>query len=52
MNPIPFNRPYLTGKEAEYISQSLATAKLSGDGDFTKRCSELLEKSLGVPKVY
>ncbi len=51
MNPIPFNRPYLTGKESEYISQALAIAKLSGDGSFTKRCSELLENTLGVPKV-
>ncbi len=51
MNPIPFNRPYLTGKESEYISQVLATVKLSGDGGFTKSCSELLEKSLDIPKV-
>jgi dTDP-4-amino-4,6-dideoxygalactose transaminase len=38
---IPFNKPYLTGKETEYITQ--AYAHLSGDGVFTKRCHQWLE---------
>jgi len=51
MHQIPFNRPFYTGIENDYIQQVLASAKLSGDGPFTKACSELLEGSLGVNKV-
>lgn len=29
---IPFNKPYLTGKEAHYIYQAVFTGKLSGNG--------------------
>ena len=47
---IPFNRPYLTGKEAEYIRQALATGKLSGNGEFTKRCQNFLEERYGFRK--
>jgi len=48
---IPFNRPTLTGKELEYVSQVLSSGHWSGDGSFTKRCHELLEGELQVPKV-
>lgn len=37
---IPFNKPYMTGHELEYIGQAHARGHLSGDGDFTRRCSE------------
>ena len=47
---IPFNRPYLTGKEAEYIRQALAVGKLSGNGEFTKRCQNFLEERYGFRK--
>ena len=47
---IPFNRPYLTGKEAEYIRQALAAGKLSGNGEFTKRCQNFLEERYGFRK--
>lgn len=46
---IPFNRPYMTGKELEYIKQAEAGAMLSGDGPFTKRCHKWLEQHAGVP---
>lgn len=39
---IPFNVPFVTGKEISYIHQAIRTKKLCGDGIFTKRCSELL----------
>jgi dTDP-4-amino-4,6-dideoxygalactose transaminase len=40
---IPFNKPFMTGKELWYIAQAHANGHLAGDGDFTKRCSEWLE---------
>jgi dTDP-4-amino-4,6-dideoxygalactose transaminase len=48
---IPFNRPCLTGKELEYISQAVRLGHISGDGLFTKRCHALLADELGVAKV-
>lgn len=41
---IPFNRPYMTGRELEYIAQAHALGALAGDGIFTKRCNRWLEK--------
>ena len=41
---IPFNKPYLTGNETKYISDSVASGKISGDGGFTKKCHEYFEK--------
>lgn len=46
---IAFNRPYMTGKELDYIKQAEAGAMLSGDGPFTKRCHKWLEQHAGVP---
>lgn len=40
---IPFNRPYMTGKELGYIAQAHAGGSLSGDGPFTDRCQGWLE---------
>jgi dTDP-4-amino-4,6-dideoxygalactose transaminase len=37
-NTIPFNKPFMTGKELEYIASAHAAGHLSGDGSFTKRC--------------
>jgi dTDP-4-amino-4,6-dideoxygalactose transaminase len=48
---IDFNRPALVGNENEYMAQAIAAAKFSGDGDFTRKASALLEQQLGVPKV-
>ena len=47
---IPFNKPYLTGKEAEYIRMALDAGKLSGNGEFTKRCQRFLEERYGFKK--
>lgn len=41
---IPFNRPYLTGKELSYIAQAHLQGQLAGDGAFTKRCQSWLER--------
>jgi dTDP-4-amino-4,6-dideoxygalactose transaminase len=48
---IPFNRPFLAGKEFEYIQQAAASWKLSGDGAFTKKCHTRLETELGIAKA-
>ncbi|HMK24097.1 MAG TPA: dTDP-4-amino-4,6-dideoxygalactose transaminase [Terriglobales bacterium] len=48
---IPFNRPCLAGNEYKYIAEAIANGHASGDGPFTRRCHELLEKELGVPKA-
>ncbi len=44
---IPFNKPYMTGKELWYISQAHASGHLAGDGQFTKKCSAWLERLTG-----
>jgi len=48
---IPFNRPFATGDELDYIRAAIATPKFSGDGSFTAQCHSVLEQSLGVQKV-
>jgi len=48
---IPFNRPYMTGKEFDYINQAKVGAMLSGDGPFTKRCHQWLEQYAVSPKA-
>ena len=49
---IPFNQPSLWGNEIEYVLAAITRGHVSGDGDFTKRCHALLEKVLGVSKVF
>lgn len=48
---IPFNKPYLTGKEAHYLYQAVLSGKISGDGVFTKKCHRFFEERLGFNKV-
>lgn len=43
MPRVPFNKPYMTGKELSYITQAHAQGVLAGDGPFTKKCHEWLE---------
>jgi dTDP-4-amino-4,6-dideoxygalactose transaminase len=47
---IPFNKPYLTGKETLYIEQALRLGKLSGNGDFTKKCQTFFGQKYGFKK--
>ena len=47
---IPFNKPYLTGKEAHYMYQAVYNGKLSGNGEFTKRCQQFFEQRYGFRK--
>lgn len=48
--PIPFNKPYLIGKENDYIYQAVLSGKISGDGIFTKRSHEFFEKKYSFKK--
>jgi len=48
---IPFNKPFLTGKETDYIKEAVESGKISGDGIFTKRCHQFFEERYGFKKV-
>jgi dTDP-4-amino-4,6-dideoxygalactose transaminase len=48
---IPFNKPYMTGKEHVYITEAYTNGMLAGDGPFTKKCHEWLEKNTGAKKA-
>lgn len=48
---IPFNRPYLTGRELSYIAEAHLNGQLAGDGEFTKRCQRWLENLGGTKKA-
>ncbi|UTY58015.1 dTDP-4-amino-4,6-dideoxygalactose transaminase [Massilia sp. erpn] len=51
MNPIPFNKPFMTGRELWYIAQAHTNGHLSGDGSFTKRCHGWLEQNTGSARA-
>jgi len=48
---IPFNKPFIVGKELYNIAQAVVESHLSGDGPFTKRCHKWLEEQLGCAKA-
>lgn len=50
MHKIPFNKPYLTGKEAHYIYQSVYSGHISGNGLLTKKCQRSFEERWGFKK--
>ncbi|WP_434672495.1 dTDP-4-amino-4,6-dideoxygalactose transaminase [Pseudomonas sp. R1-15] len=50
-NKIPFNRPYMTGRELDYIAEAKLLNKLAGDGPFTRRCHQWLEEHSCSEKV-
>ncbi|MBD2721554.1 dTDP-4-amino-4,6-dideoxygalactose transaminase [Hymenobacter armeniacus] len=49
-NTIPFNKPYLTGEELQYMQQSIRSGKVSGDGLFTHKCHTFFEQKFGFQK--
>ncbi len=48
---IPFNVPPCTGNEMKYIAEAIAAHKICGDGAFTRRCNEWMEKRFNAHKV-
>jgi dTDP-4-amino-4,6-dideoxygalactose transaminase len=51
MPHIPFNRPFMTGKELEYIAAAHANGHLAGQGEFARRCSAWIEQRLGATRA-
>lgn len=47
---VSFNKPHLTGKEAHYMYQAVYDGKLSGNGEFTKKCQHFFEEKYGFRK--
>jgi dTDP-4-amino-4,6-dideoxygalactose transaminase len=50
MKAIPFNKPFLTGKEAHYLYQAVYSGKLSGNGIFTQKCQQFFRDHFGFGK--
>ena len=48
---IPFNKPYLTGNETKYITEAVASGKISGDGQFTRKCQQFFETEFDIKKA-
>lgn len=48
---IPFNRPFIIGKELQYIEEAVKSGKISGDGIFTKKCQVFFEEKYNFQKV-
>ncbi len=48
---IPFNKPYLTGNETSYITEAVASGKISGNGMFTKKCQTFFEEKFNIKKA-
>ena len=50
-NPVPFNWPYMTGKELYFIAEAHFHGRLAGDGPFTERCHKWIEAKTGCAKA-
>lgn len=49
--PIYFNKPCTAGNELTYIAEAIASLKISGDGQFTRKCHQFFEQHFGFQKV-
>ena len=47
---LPFNKPYLSGNETQYIEQAVKSGKISGNGMYTKKCQDFFEQKYGFLK--
>lgn len=48
---IPFNKPFIAGKELYFMAQAILGGHSAGDGPFTLKCQEFIQGYLGSPKV-
>lgn len=48
---LQLSRPFMVGREQEYVLAAMASEVHQGDGPFTRRCHDLLEQQLGVPRA-
>jgi len=51
LEKIPLSKPFITGKEEEYLRAVVSSGQLASDGPFTHRCSRLLEERFGIHRV-
>lgn len=49
---IPFNKPYITGQEHDYMAEVTASGKLSGEGVFTRKCTAYFERHYAIKKAF
>lgn len=49
--PVPFNQPYLTGKELDYVADVFSRRQLAGNGTYTKKCEGWLQDTIGSAKA-
>ena len=48
---IPFNKPFIAGNEIEYIKEAVYAGKISGDGDYSKKCQSYFEEKYGFKRT-
>jgi dTDP-4-amino-4,6-dideoxygalactose transaminase len=48
---IPFNKPFVVGKELYYIAQSVLGSCTAGDGEYSKKCQQLMQEKFSAPRV-
>ena len=48
---VPFNRPFVAGREFAYIAEAVSGGNLAGDGAFTSRCTDWMAREFGAEKV-
>ena len=48
---VPFNKPFMTGRELSLIAEAHAMGHLSGDGEFTRKCHRWIEQNVGCPRA-
>ncbi len=48
---IPFNRPYVSGKELDYVSQAIGRREIAADGPFAKGCVRIIQERFGIAKA-
>ena len=49
---ISFNKPYMTGRETDYIKRAVRSQKISGNGVFTKKCQAFFEERYGFENAF
>jgi dTDP-4-amino-4,6-dideoxygalactose transaminase len=48
---VPFNKPSIQGRELQYIAEAVDGGRISGDGQFTEKCSAFLAEAFGAARV-
>lgn len=49
---LPFNKPYISGKEINYIQEVINSGMISGNGPFTKKCQKFFEDKFNFKKCF